>query len=174
VFAIPVTICYERDQSFPEAMMSDQDQQNLLTLTAEIVAAHVGNNRVAGGEIADLIGAVHSALSTLGVSDAGAPEAELKPAVSVRNSVKPDYIVCLEDGKKLTMLKRYLATRYGMTPQQYRAKWKLPADYPMVAPNYADRRRELAKVIGLGRKKAEAAPAATPAPAKRGRKPKAA
>lgn len=87
--------------------------------------------------------------------------AEQKPAVPIRSSVKPDYIVCLEDGRKLTMLKRYLQTRYGMTPQQYRQKWKLPADYPMVAPNYADRRRDLAKAMGLGQKvKASDTPAA--------------
>ncbi|QJU58013.1 transcriptional regulator [Sphingomonas sp. AP4-R1] len=152
--------------------MTEQADQTILTLTAEIVAAHVGHNRVVPGDLPDLIQRVHEALSGLGKDTVeAAPSTEAKPAVSVRSSVKPDYIVCLEDGKKLTMLKRYLQTRYGMTPQQYRQKWKLPADYPMVAPNYADRRRELAKQIGLGRKPKEAA---APAPAKRGRKPKAA
>lgn len=152
--------------------MTEQTDKTILTLTAEIVAAHVGHNRVVPGDLPDLIQRVHQALTGLGKETAEPVAlAEAKPAVSVRSSVKPDYIVCLEDGKKLTMLKRYLQTRYGMTPQQYRQKWKLPADYPMVAPNYADRRRELAKAIGLGRKP-KAAPA--PAPAKRGRKPKAA
>ncbi|MDO6416368.1 MucR family transcriptional regulator [Sphingomonas sp. BIUV-7] len=152
--------------------MTEQTDKTILTLTAEIVAAHVGHNRIVPGDLPDLIQRVHQALTGLGqdgVQEAVATDA--KPAVSIRASIKPDYIVCLEDGKKLTMLKRYLQTRYGMTPQQYRQKWKLPADYPMVAPNYADRRRELAKAIGLGRKP-KAVPAA--APVKRGRKPKAA
>lgn len=151
--------------------MTEQTEPSILTLTAEIVAAHVGHNRVGTGDLPELIQRVYEAMTGLGqaVPDV-APAPDAKPAVSVRSSVKPDYIVCLEDGKKLTMLKRYLQTRYGMSPDQYRQKWKLPADYPMVAPNYADRRRELAKAIGLGRKPAK--PAA--APAKRGRKPKAA
>jgi predicted transcriptional regulator len=152
--------------------MTEQTDKTILTLTAEIVAAHVGHNRVIPGDLPELIQRVHQALNGLG-KEAVETEVttEAKPAVSLRSSVKPDYIVCLEDGKKLTMLKRYLQTRYGMTPQQYRQKWKLPADYPMVAPNYADRRRELAKAIGLGRKPKVVVPAA---PAKRGRKPKAA
>jgi predicted transcriptional regulator len=153
--------------------MTEQIDKTILTLTAEIVAAHVGHNRIVPGDLPDLIQRVHQALTALGKESAEpAVATEAKPAVSIRSSVKPDYIVCLEDGKKLTMLKRYLQTRYGLTPQQYRQKWKLPADYPMVAPNYADRRRELAKAIGLGRKPKVVAPA--PAPAKRGRKPKAA
>lgn len=123
----------------------------VLALTAEIVAAHVANNRVATTELPDFIKSVHGALTGLGETPTE-PEVELKPAVPVRSSIKPDHIICLEDGKKLTMLKRYLMTHYGMTPEQYRAKWKLPADYPMVAPNYADRRRSLAKEIGLGRR----------------------
>jgi len=139
--------------------MADDNENDLLALTADIVAAHVGHNRVGVSELPDLIAKVHEALSGLGAAGAS-PEPELKPAVSIRASVKPDHIVCLEDGKKLTMLKRYLQTNYGMTPQQYRAKWKLPADYPMVAPNYAEKRRSLAKAIGLGRKKGAAAPAA--------------
>ena len=143
-------------------IMADEDPADLLTLTAEIVAAHVGHNRVAIGELPDLIARVFEALSGLGATPEAAPAAEPKPAVSVRASVRPDYIVCLEDGKKLTMLKRYLQTNYGMTPADYRAKWKLPADYPMVAPNYAEKRRSLAKLIGLGRKKA-AAPEPEPA-----------
>ncbi|WP_228243540.1 MucR family transcriptional regulator [Porphyrobacter sp. GA68] len=123
----------------------------LVSLTSEIVAAHVSNNDVAIGDVPTLIRTVHEALKGLG-EPAQVEEEPLEPAVSIRNSVKPDYIVCLEDGKKLKMLKRYLKTRYDMTPEQYRERWNLPADYPMVAPNYAERRRTLAKEIGLGRK----------------------
>lgn len=144
--------------------MAEETTNELLSLTADIVAAHVGHNRVTVGELPELIAKVHGALSGLGQETSSSASAELKPAVSVRSSIKPDYIVCLEDGKRLTMLKRYLQTNYGMTPQQYRAKWKLPADYPMVAPNYAEKRRTLAKAIGLGRKSGPAAPAS-----KRGR-----
>ena len=121
----------------------------LITLTADIVSAHVSNNSVALGDLPALISNVHGALTALGESEAE-PEAQREPAVPVRASIKPDYLVCLEDGKKLKMLKRYLLTRFGMTPEQYRAKWHLPADYPMVAPNYAEQRRMLAKKIGLG------------------------
>lgn len=123
----------------------------LISLTADIVAAHVSNNDVAVADVPILIRSVHEALS--GVGEPAQPEeAPLEPAVSIRASVKPDYLVCLEDGKKLKMLKRYLKTRYDMTPEQYRERWNLPADYPMVAPNYAETRRDLAKKIGLGRK----------------------
>ena len=122
----------------------------LITLTADIVAAHVSNNSVAVSDVSTLIGNVHAALAGLS-GTAAAPEIVLEPAVPVRNSVKRDYIVCLDDGKKLKMLKRHLMTHYGMTPDDYRAKWGLPADYPMVAPAYAEQRRELAKAIGLGR-----------------------
>tara|TARA_B100001105_G_C22197986_1_gene359876 strand:- start:234 stop:656 length:423 start_codon:yes stop_codon:yes gene_type:complete len=124
----------------------------LITLTSDIVAAHVSNNSVAVSDVAALIHNVHSALSNLS-EPAPAPEVKLEPAVSVRSSIKPDYIVCLEDGKKLKMLKRHLMTHYQMTPDDYRAKWGLPADYPMVAPNYAEQRRTLAKKIGLGTKR---------------------
>lgn len=147
--------------------MTEEMTSELLSLTAEIVAAHVGHNRVTVVELPDLIAKVHEALGGLGAAPPEAPAAELKPAVSIRASIRPDHIVCLEDGKKLTMLKRYLMTNYAMTPQQYRAKWKLPADYPMVAPDYAEKRRTLAKAIGLGRKKAE------PAPAPKTRRPRA-
>lgn len=125
--------------------------ETLITLTSDIVAAHVANNNVAVEDVTALIQNVYGALSTLGkvtVQEEGRPE----PAVSVRASVKPDYIVCLEDGKKLKMLKRHLMTHYNMTPEEYRQRWNLPSDYPMVAPNYAEKRRELAKKIGLGRK----------------------
>jgi len=122
----------------------------LITLTADIVAAHVSNNSVAVSDVSALISNVHAALS--GISEpAIVAEAALEPAVPIRNSIKRDFIVCLDDGKKLKMLKRHLMTHYGMTPDDYRAKWGLPADYPMVAPAYAEQRRELAKAIGLGR-----------------------
>ena len=136
--------------------------ETLITLTSDIVAAHVSNNNVAGDELPSLITNVYGALASLGSAPA-AVEARPEPAVTVRASVKPDYIVCLEDGKKLKMLKRHLMTHYNLTPEQYRQRWNLPADYPMVAPNYAEKRRELAKSIGLGRKPG----------VRRGRKPKA-
>lgn len=127
-------------------------EDSLLTLTADIVAAHVSNNSVAVNDLPNLIQNVHGALS--GISGAAAPaEAKPEPKVSIRSSIKPDYIVCLEDGKKLKMLKRHLMTHYSMTPDQYRQKWGLNADYPMVAPNYAEQRRTLAKSIGLGTKR---------------------
>ena len=127
-------------------------QETLITLTADIVAAHVSNNSVAVSDLPVLIQNVHGALTGLGRA-AVEPEVKQEPAVSIRSSVKPDFIVCLEDGKKLKMLKRHLMTHYQMTPEQYRAKWNLPADYPMVAPNYAEQRRTLAKKIGLGTKR---------------------
>lgn len=132
--------------------MSDEaaHKENLITLTADIVAAHVANNSVGLSEISQLIGSVYDALANVGRTSATKETAPV-PAVSIRASIKPDYLVCLEDGKKLKMLKRHLMTHYQMTPEQYRAKWNLAADYPMVAPNYAEQRRELAKKIGLGR-----------------------
>ena len=126
--------------------------ETLITLTADIVSAHVSNNSVAVNDLPVLIQNVHSALSGLG-GRVEEPEIKQEPAVSVRSSVKPDYIVCLEDGKKLKMLKRHLMTHYQMTPDEYRTKWGLNADYPMVAPNYAEQRRSLAKKIGLGTKR---------------------
>jgi len=136
--------------------------ETLITLTSDIIAAHVSNNNVNGEELPSLITSVYGALAGLG--NAPAPvEVRPEPAVSIRASIKPDYIVCLEDGKKLKMLKRHLMTHYKLTPEQYRQRWNLPADYPMVAPNYAEKRRELAKKIGLGRKPG----------VRRGRKPKA-
>ena len=132
-------------------------KETLITLTSDIVAAHVSNNDVAVADLPGLITNVYAALANLGETPV-VEEAKPQPAVAVRNSVKPDYIVCLEDGKKLKMLKRYLRTNYNMSPEEYRARWGLPADYPMVAPNYAERRRDLAKKIGLGRKPGAAAP----------------
>ncbi|OHD02555.1 MAG: MucR family transcriptional regulator [Sphingomonadales bacterium RIFCSPLOWO2_12_FULL_63_15] len=148
---------------------------DLLALTADIVSAHVANNSVAVGDLPVLIANVHGSLASLGSVPAPVAEEQQKPAVSVRTSIKPDFIVCLEDGKKLKMLKRHLMTHYQLTPDAYRAKWKLPADYPMVAPNYAEQRRSLAKKIGLGRKGRGTPPLpapAAPAPKRRGRKPK--
>src|ERR1700755_675145 len=132
--------------SMPEL---ENAEDTLLTLTADIVAAHVSNNSVAVNDLPNLIQNVHTALSGI-VGNGGTPEPRPEPKVSIRSSIKPDYIVCLEDGKKLKMLKRHLMTHYNLTPEQYRAKWNLPADYPMVAPNYAEQRRSLAKKIGLG------------------------
>jgi predicted transcriptional regulator len=134
--------------------MADNEaaEDTLLTLTADIVAAHVSNNSVAVNDLPNLIQNVHGALSGISRSSS-APEPKPEPKVSIRSSVKPDYIVCLEDGKKLKMLKRHLMTHYNMTPEQYRQKWGLSADYPMVAPNYAEQRRTLAKSIGLGTKR---------------------
>jgi predicted transcriptional regulator len=143
---------------------------DLLALTADIITAHAAHNRVSIAELPALIKAVHQSLANLGAPLAPVVE-DLTPAVPIRSSVKADHIVCLEDGKKLKMLKRHLMTSYQMTPDQYRARWKLPADYPMVAPNYAEQRRSLALKIGLGRKAAVPAPqpapkikAASPAP----------
>ena len=122
----------------------------LITLTSDIVTAHVSNNPVEVEDLPSLIGNVYHALSGLGSQKE--PEVPLEPAVSIRSSVKPQHLVCLEDGKKMKMLKRHLMTDHGMTPAEYRERWSLPADYPMVAPDYAQKRRELAKQIGLGRK----------------------
>lgn len=121
----------------------------LLTLTADIVASHVSNNGVPVSELPQLLQQVYATLAALGQETAPAAE-KPEPAVPIRKSVTPDYIICLEDGKKLKMLKRHLKTAYNMTPEQYRERWGLAPDYPMVAPRYAEQRRELAKKIGLG------------------------
>ena len=136
------------------------DHDDLLQLTSEIVSAHVANNPVPLGELAGLIQTVHSTLIGL-TAPAAEPEVEQKPAVNPKKSVTDDYIVCLGCGKRQKMLKRHLATAHGMTPAQYRAKWGLAHDYPMVTPTYAKTRQELAKKIGLGRKPAAPAKAAT-------------
>lgn len=125
--------------------------ETLITLTSDIVAAHVSNNSVAVSDLPLIISSVHGALTDL--SGKAAEHAKPEPAVPVKSSIKPDYVVCLEDGKKLKMLKRHLMTHYKMTPDDYRTKWGLPASYPMVAPNYAQKRAELARAIGLGKKK---------------------
>lgn len=122
-----------------------------LRMTADIVASFVSNNKVSSEELADLIRSVHKTVRGLANASGGAPAERQKPAAPVSKSITPDYIICLEDGKKLKMLKRYLRSTYGMSPDEYRRKWGLPADYPMVAPNYAARRSEFAKRIGLGK-----------------------
>ncbi len=121
----------------------------LLTLTSQIVAAYVGNNTVAQADLSNLMASVYQSLTKIGTG-AAPTEQRPEPAVPVKKSVMPEYIICLEDGKKLKMLKRHLKTAYNMTPEQYRDRWNLPADYPMVAPNYARQRSKLAKQIGLG------------------------
>lgn len=129
--------------------MKENANSELLALTADIVAAHVSNNSVAVGDLPRMIADVYQTLSSVGDAPEEVAE-ELVPAVAIRSSIKPDYIVCLEDGKKLKMLKRHLKTAYNMTPDEYRQRWGLPSDYPMVAPNYAAQRSKLAKEIGLG------------------------
>lgn len=123
----------------------------LLQLSADIVAAYVSQNSVGSAQLPDLISQVHKALSGLGRDEPAAPQPRQKPAVPISRSVQHDVIICLEDGKKLKMLKRYLRSRYDMSPEDYRRKWGLPPDYPMVAPAYAERRSVFAKQIGLGR-----------------------
>ncbi|HWD58748.1 MAG TPA: MucR family transcriptional regulator [Stellaceae bacterium] len=131
--------------------MDDSDETgDLLNLTAEIVAAHVSNNTVAVADLSQLISQVYQSLANIGSAPVPAPSVRPQPAVSVKKSIQPDYLVCLEDGKKLKMLKRHLKTAYNMSPEAYRERWGLPNDYPMVAPNYARQRSRLAKEIGLG------------------------
>ncbi len=123
----------------------------LLRMTAEVVASYVSQNPVEADQLPGLINSVHDSLKNADGHPPPPPEAPQKPAVPIRKSVQADYIICLEDGKKLKMLKRHLRTNYNMTPDEYRAKWGLPPDYPMVAPNYAEQRSAFAKRIGLGR-----------------------
>ncbi len=130
-------------------MTDDVLKNDLLTLTTEIVSSHVANNAVAVTDLPDLIRQVYGTLATVESGPEVAPEPP-QPAVPVKKSITPEYLVCLEDGRKLKMLKRHLKTAYDMTPEQYRERWKLPKDYPMVAPNYAKQRSKLAKKIGLG------------------------
>ena len=133
--------------------MSDPASGNFIDLTAQIVSAYVSNNSVAASDIPGLIAQVHSALARVSDSASDSPNEPLKPAVSVKKSITPEYIVCLEDGKKFKSLKRHLRTQYNMTPEQYRDKWNLSPDYPMVAPNYAAARSQLAKQMGLGQQR---------------------
>jgi predicted transcriptional regulator len=131
-------------------MQADGSESNLLELTAEIVSAHVSNNSVPLSDLPGLIQQVYATLSAVG--KVPPPAEKPQPAVPIKKSIHPDYIICLEDGKKLKMLKRHLKTAYNMSPEQYRERWQLPPDYPMVAPNYAKHRSSLAKKIGLGTK----------------------
>jgi len=142
--------------------------QELLSLTTEIVSAFAGNNAVAVTDLPSIISSVYATLRGVGETQAEKPAEAPTPAVPIKRSVMPDHIVCLEDGKKLKMLKRHLNTRYNMTPEEYRRRWGLPADYPMVAPNYAEQRSSLAKKIGLGRKPT---PAPEPTPASTSKAP---
>ena len=157
----------------PDTPVDNAAPVSLLALTAKIVSAYTGRNAMPGSDLPALIDRVFQSLAGVANGPAAAPEARPEPAVPVKKSVFADHIVCLEDGKKLKMLKRHLMTSYGLTPQAYRERWGLPPDYPMVAPDYAERRSALAKSIGLGRKpeaaddeSGEEAP-----PARRGRKP---
>ena len=132
-----------------------QSADPILELTAGIVSAYVSHNSIPPSQLPELIQTVFRSLSETGETGAAPRGKAPKPAIPVRRTVQPDYLVCLEDGKRLKMLKRHLRTNYNLTPEQYRAKWGLPADYPMVAPNYAKRRSEFAKKIGLGQKRPE-------------------
>ena len=133
---------------------STVSSESVLGMAANIVSSYVSHNALPADQIPELIKTVYTSLHGVQSPSAEIVEEAQKPAVSLRRSITPDYIICLEDGKKLKMLKRHLRTTYGMSPEDYRAKWNLPSDYPMVAPNYAKQRSEFAKKIGLGRKKA--------------------
>ena len=134
-------------------MAENSGESGYIQLTANIVSAYVSNNTVASAEIPNLIAQVFSALMRISSGQTAPPAEPIKPAVAVKRSVTPEYIVCLEDGKKFKSLKRHLRTQYGITPEQYREKWGLPPDYPMVAPNYAAARSQLAKQMGLGQQR---------------------
>ena len=142
---------------------------DLTSLTADIVSAYVAHNAISGEKLPDFIGSVYGALSRASTQGVEPPKEELKPAVSIKKSVTPDFIICLEDGKKFKSLKRHLRSQYDMSPEEYREKWGLPHDYPMVAPSYAAARSDLAKNMGLGRSKAvaEVQPAIIVAPAEK-------
>jgi predicted transcriptional regulator len=134
-------------------VMTDGTGKGYIDLTADIVSAYLSNNPTPASEIPNLISQVHSALLRVSSGRSEAPAEPAKPAVSLKKSINPDYLVCLEDGKRFKSLKRHLRTQYNMTPEQYRDKWGLPADYPMVAPNYAVARSQLAKKMGLGQQR---------------------
>ena len=139
-------------------MVENNSSESLVALTGSIVAAYVSNNQIPVSDLPDLIRSVHESFARAGQEGASGPGAgNIKPAISIKKSITPDYLICMEDGIKLKMLKRHLRTHYGLTPQQYREKWGLPSDYPMVAPNYAEKRSQLAKQIGLGAKRGGAA-----------------
>ena len=154
-------------------MTDNLTANDLVAIAADIVSSYVGNNVVAMGELPSLINAVHRALVAAASGAVEKPAEPQVPAVAIRKSITPDFLICLEDGKKFKSLKRHLQTRYGLSPEEYRAKWGLPADYPMVAPNYAIARSQLAKSMGLGQQRRKAAEPVKE-PAKKGRKPRAA
>ncbi|PRD44725.1 MucR family transcriptional regulator [Phyllobacterium phragmitis] len=133
-------------------VVEEKNTTDLIELTAGLMSAYVSNNSVPAAELPALIAQIHASFSGLATGEATAPEEKPIPAIAIKKSIAQDYIVCLEDGKKFKSLKRHLMTHYGLTPDEYRAKWNLPADYPMVAPNYAATRSALAKRMGLGRK----------------------
>ena len=137
----------------PEDNENNVDENELLRMTAEIVAAYVGNNSLSADQVPEIVRTVGAALRQVDQGDNGAEKAAGKPAVPIRRSITPDYIICLEDGKKFKSLKRHLRTQYNLSPEDYREKWGLPADYPMVAPNYAAARSQLAKQMGLGQQR---------------------
>ena len=141
-------------------------EETLVAIASDIVAAYVANNSVALADLPSLIGDVHRALVDVANPVAETPAEAQKPAVSIKKSVSPDFLICLEDGKKFKSLKRHLRTQYNMSPDEYRAKWGLPADYPMVAPSYAEQRSKLAKNLGLGTLRKKPAPEPVAAPAK--------
>ena len=156
-------------------MSESTTSPNYIELSAEIVSAYVSKNSVPAADLPSLLNSIYAALTKTAQGPKEEPKAELVPAVSVRKSVTPDAIICLEEGKSFKSLKRHLRTTYDMTPEQYRAKWNLPADYPMVAPNYAKARSELAKRMGLGQeRRKKVAPVEAAAPAKGRRRKKAA
>tara|TARA_R110000868_G_scaffold29889_9_gene111053 strand:- start:16385 stop:16831 length:447 start_codon:yes stop_codon:yes gene_type:complete len=137
-----------------EEEKTPSENREMLQMAVDIVSAYVGNNSIPTTQVPDVISTVFASLNALAETGISAAET-LRPAVPVRRSITPDYLICLEDGKKLKMLKRHLRAVYGLSPEEYRTKWGLPADYPMVAPNYAKQRSNFAKQIGLGRKKGE-------------------
>ena len=134
-------------------MERDFDRDDIIELTADIVSAYVSNNVIGASELPQIIADVHSALTRVSGAQPAPQREELKPAVPVKKSVTPDYIICLEDGKKFKSLKRHIRTHYNLSPEDYREKWDLPHDYPMVAPNYASARSQLAKKMGLGQRR---------------------
>src|SRR4029078_12195879 len=146
-------------------MSESTTSPNYSELAADIVSAYVSNNSVPAADLSVLLNSVYAALTKTAKGQQEEPKAELVPAVSMRKSVTPDAIICLEDGKSFKSLKRHLRTTYDMTPEQYRAKWNLPADYPMVAPNYAKARSELAKTMGVGERRKKSPPVEAPAEA---------
>nr|CAM74683.1 Transcriptional regulatory protein [Magnetospirillum gryphiswaldense MSR-1] len=156
-----------RTKTMTDNISDKISHDDILRMAVDVVSAYVSNNPLPAGQIPEIINTVYNSLAALDGAPVETKSEAPKPAISVKKSVHPDYIVCLEDGKKLKMLKRHLRTTYSMTPDEYRAKWGLPPDYPMVAPNYAAQRSDFAKKIGLGRKVAETEEKAVPAPTRR-------